>query len=76
MPRRPLADSLSALLVATTLVVPAAHANDAPKAGASAPKAAASGTPAKAGNPCGPSNPCGPAKKRKKSSDNPCAPKG
>lgn len=67
--RRPLADTLSALLVATALVAPAPAviAADAPATTKDSGK--------KADNPCAPSNPCAPAKKKKRSNgDNPCAP--
>lgn len=60
-----LAQTLSALLVASALVAPATQA------------VAAEPPMAIAANPCGPDNPCGPAKKKKKKtadSGNPCAP--
>lgn len=64
-----LAQTLSALMLATAMVAPApaALAQSTPKTDAAKETA---------GNPCGPSNPCGPAKKKKKKtgSDNPCAP--
>lgn len=64
-----LAQTLSALLVASALAAPAPSlAQTAPAGGKSAKEQTA--------NPCGPGNPCGPAKKKKKKkgSDNPCAP--
>lgn len=68
--RRTLAQSLSALMVASALVAPAPAVL---AADAAAPATTKDGK--KAANPCGPDNPCGPAKKKKKSSgDNPCAP--
>ena len=70
--RRALADSLPALLLALSMVAPAASVRAADPPGQPKADAPASG---KAGNPCGPSNPCGPAKKRKKKGgENPCAP--
>ena len=64
--RRPLTDSLPALLLALSMVAPAAsvRAADPP----SQPKADAPAAP-KAGNPCGPAK-----KKKKKGGENPCAP--
>ncbi|WP_304765163.1 hypothetical protein [Undibacterium sp.] len=75
-----LAESLSALFIATAFVAPApalmaadlpakTDSKAEPKNDAKNPKIE------KAENPCGPSNPCAPGKKKKKrSSDNPCSP--
>lgn len=67
--RKPaLAHTLTALLVASALVAPAASAVAAEPTKPGAQQGAS--------NPCGPENPCGPMKKKKKKggSDNPCAP--
>ena len=66
-----LAQTLSALIVATAIVAPA------PAALAQAKSPDKEVKTESAGNPCSPGNPCGPdkkKKKKKKGSDNPCAP--
>jgi uncharacterized low-complexity protein len=78
-PKRKLAETLSALLVATALIAPApaVFAADAPTKSDSKSEGKADVKTDKksAENPCGPANPCGPSKKKKKkASDNPCAP--
>ena len=73
--RSKLAETLSALMLATAFVAPAPAALAADTTAAPAATASAAKDGKKIDNPCAPGNPCGPVKKKKKKgSDNPCAP--
>jgi hypothetical protein len=64
-----LAQTLSALLLATAVVAPAVAAVAETPA-----KTSSMAEGQKAASPCAPTNPCAPARKKKKSAENPCAP--